>query len=55
MELSQFYQELLPALNKGVVMSIALIVPSAIGGVCIGITVGALRTFGPKLVQKAGP
>lgn len=54
MELSQFYQELLPALNKGVIMSIALIIPSAIGGVCIGISVGALRTFGPNLVKKAG-
>lgn len=54
MEVSQFYQELLPALNKGVVMSIALIIPSAIGGVCIGIAAGALRTFGPKAVRKLG-
>ncbi|MFT5697530.1 MAG: polar amino acid transport system permease protein [Desulforhopalus sp.] len=54
MEFSQFYQDLLPALNKGVVMSIALIIPSALGGICIGITAGALRTFGPKIVRKLG-
>lgn len=54
MELSQFYQELLHALNRGVVMSIALIIPSAIGGICIGVAVGALRTFGPKIVRKIG-
>lgn len=35
-------------------MSIALIIPSALGGICIGITAGALRTFGPKIVRKLG-
>lgn len=54
MELSQFYLDLLPALNKGVVMSIALIIPSAVGGGCIGIAMGALRTFAPTPVKKAG-
>lgn len=54
MELSQFYQELLPALNKGVVMSVALIIPSALGGVCIGIAAGSLRTYGPKFIRKLG-
>ncbi len=52
MELSQFYQDLLPALNKGVIMSIALIIPSALGGVCIGIAAGSLRTYGPKFIRK---
>jgi len=45
-ELSPFYQELLTSLNRGLVMSIALIVPSAFGGVLIGIIAGSLRTFG---------
>lgn len=54
MELSQFYQDLLVGLNKGVVMSIALIIPSALGGICIGMSVGALRTFAPKVVRKTG-
>lgn len=35
-------------------MSIALIIPSALGGICIGITAGSLRTYGPKVVRKIG-
>ncbi|PHR26842.1 MAG: amino acid ABC transporter permease [Desulfotalea sp.] len=53
-ELSPFYQDLLTALNTGVITSIGLIIPSALGGVCIGIAAGALRTFGPKPVRKLG-
>ena len=45
-ELSPFYQELLTSLNRGLIMSIALIIPSAIGGVLIGIIAGSIRTFG---------
>jgi polar amino acid transport system permease protein len=52
--LSPFYQELLVSLNRGLLMSLALIVPSAIGGVCIGITAGALRVFGPRWVCWLG-
>ncbi len=51
MELSPFYQELLISLNRGLVMSIALIVPSAIGGVLIGIIAGSLRTFGTSFTR----
>ncbi|MDD2463379.1 MAG: amino acid ABC transporter permease [Desulfobulbus sp.] len=51
-EFSPFYQELLTALNRGLVMSLALIVPSAIGGVLIGISTGALRVFGTPWVRK---
>lgn len=54
MELSQFYQDLFPALNQGVKMSIALIIPSALGGAAIGIAAGALRTYGPKFLRKLG-
>lgn len=54
MELSPFYQELIPSLNRGLLMSVALIVPSAVGGVAIGILAGCLRTFGGPLVRKAG-
>lgn len=54
MELSPFYQELLTSLNRGLIMSIALIVPSAVGGVIIGITAGSLRTFGPPPVRIIG-
>lgn len=54
MDLSPFYRELFPALNRGVVMSIALIVPSALGGVLIGIIAGTVRTFGGRLSRRAG-
>jgi len=51
-ELSPFYQELLTSLNRGLIMSIALIVPSAIGGVLIGIAAGSIRTFGIPSVRR---
>ncbi len=54
MELSPFYQELLPSLNRGLLMSIALIIPSALGGVFIGITAGALRAYGNRTVKAVG-
>ena len=54
MELSPFYQELLSGLNRGLLMSIALIIPSAVGGVLIGIAAGSLRTFGPFPVRAIG-
>ena len=54
MELSPFYQELLTSLNRGLVMSIALIIPSAIGGVLIGIIAGAIRTFGGRFGRTFG-
>lgn len=54
MELSPFYQELFTGLNRGLVMSVALIVPSAVGGVLIGILAGSIRTFGGRFVRTAG-
>jgi polar amino acid transport system permease protein len=54
LDLSPFYQELLTALNRGMVMSLALIIPSAIGGVAIGISAGALRVFGGPWTRKFG-
>lgn len=54
LELSPFYQELLTALNRGMMMSLALIIPSAIGGVAIGISAGALRVFGGPWARKFG-
>lgn len=54
MEISPFYQELVTALNRGLMMSLALILPSAIGGVMIGISAGALRVFGQPWVRRLG-
>ena len=54
MELSPFYQELLTALNRGLLMSLALILPSAIGGVLIGIGAGSLRVYGSPVIRRLG-
>ncbi len=54
MQLSPFYQELFTSLNRGVIMSIALIVPSAVGGVLIGILAGVVRTFGSRIACAIG-
>ena len=54
MELSPFYQELLTSLNRGLIMSIALIIPSALGGVLIGIIAGSVRTFGGPFSRTIG-
>lgn len=51
---SPFYQELLTALNRGLLMSLALILPSAIGGVLIGIAAGTLRVYATPLVRRLG-
>lgn len=53
-ELSPFYQDLFTSLNRGLVMSIALIVPSAVGGVLIGIFAGAIRTYGNRVIRTIG-
>ena len=54
MQLSPFYQELFTSLNRGVIMSIALIIPSAVGGVLIGILAGVVRTFGGRIARAIG-
>jgi len=43
---------LLPALNQGLMMSVALIVPSATLGLLLGIVTGALRAFGHAPVRR---
>lgn len=50
--MSPFFQELFEALNRGLVMSIALILPSALGGLLVGIITGCLRAFGDTLIRK---
>ena len=45
--------EVYPALLKGFWVSLALIVPSAVFGLTIGITVGVLRVYGSRLVMAA--
>lgn len=52
-EFSPFYQELLTSLNRGLLTSVTLIVPSALGGILIGILAGCLRAFGNRPTRMA--
>ena len=48
-----FYtDQLIPALNRGLVVSIKLIIPSGLIGLILGIVIGTLRTFGHAVVRK---
>jgi polar amino acid transport system permease protein len=45
-----FIQEVVPALLRGLLVSIQLIIPSAVAGLVIGIGVGGLRVYGQRWV-----
>ena len=47
-------ESVLPALNKGVLVSISLIVPAALIGFVFGMILGVLRVFGPLPLRRAG-
>ncbi|MDR2455613.1 MAG: amino acid ABC transporter permease, partial [Deltaproteobacteria bacterium] len=48
-----FYERvLIPALNRGLWLSVKIIIPSALLGVLIGILAGAGRAAGPKWLKK---
>lgn len=44
----QFWHRIIPALNDGLLMTVWLIIPSAILGFLLGVAVGAIRVFAPK-------
>lgn len=45
---------LLPALNKGLLVSLALIIPASTLGFAGGVALGCARAFGPKWLRKLG-
>ncbi len=47
-------ERVLPALNQGLVMSVALIVPSATLGFAFGMALGVSRVFGPTWLRRLG-
>lgn len=51
-ELIFIHQDVLPELFKGLLVSIRLIIPSAIFGLLLGIIIGALRVYGNSPVKK---
>ncbi len=46
--------ELLPALNQGLWVTLALIFPSALMGVALGCLTGAIRVYGPRPLARLG-
>lgn len=49
-----FLQELLPALNRGLLVSLALIIPAAILGFLGGVALGVARVYGPRCTRRLG-
>jgi polar amino acid transport system permease protein len=49
-----YMQEVLPALNKGLLISLGLIVPAAIIGFIGGVALGVVRVFGGALPRRLG-
>lgn len=54
MDWAFFAERIVPVLNRGLLMSVQLIVPSALLGLAGGIALGALRVFGPPWARRAG-
>ncbi len=51
----EFYtKHLIPALNEGLRTSLLLIVPSATGGLLLGILTGTVRAFAPPWLKRIG-
>jgi len=51
-ELFFIQHEVMPALLRGLLISVELIIPSALCGIVIGVVVGVLRVFGHPLVVR---
>lgn len=48
------YTELLPALNRGLVVSLSLIIPASVLGFAGGLAIGCMRAFGRPWMQRLG-
>ncbi len=51
-ELFFIKNDVLPVLIRGLIVSIQLIIPSALCGLCIGVFIGVLRVFGTVVTRK---
>jgi len=51
-ELFFIQHEVMPALLRGMIISVELIIPSAICGLCIGVVMGVLRVFGGPVLSR---
>ena len=46
--------EVMPALNRGLWVTLQLVAPSIVFGVILGFTTGAVRVYGPKPLARLG-
>ncbi|MEW6263642.1 MAG: amino acid ABC transporter permease [Thermodesulfobacteriota bacterium] len=53
-DLEFLFEALVPALNRGLAMSLLLILPSSVLGLLLGILIGSVRAVGHPAAQKAG-
>ena len=51
---AEFLEKLIPALNRGLTVTVALILPSAVFGLLLGILIGSARVFGPRWLRGIG-
>lgn len=49
---AEFYQKLFPALNAGLMVSLRLIIPSAVLGFVFGVLLGSARVYASPLARK---
>ena len=54
LDLLFFQEELLPALNRGLMVSLALIIPASVFGFLLGVVLGCTRTYGSLFFKKLG-
>lgn len=47
-------ERVMPALNRGLVVTIQLVIPSMLLGFLLGVLLGAARAFGPRWLRRAG-
>jgi polar amino acid transport system permease protein len=52
MDMQFYWHRLIPALNEGLLVSIALILPASLGGITVGIAVGSLRAYANPLLKS---
>lgn len=54
LDTSFLFLKLLPALNKGLLVTVSLIIPASILGFIGGVALGCVRTFGSSWLKKSG-
>ncbi len=52
LEVQSFWTDIFPALNKGLVMTVGLIIPSGLIGFLFGVVIGVIRVYAPKPLSR---